>query len=129
MFSGLLLGVLNLAGKLGSKLIEDKDKRTEFAFKTLDIQQAFMEKMLETKTYPWIDALVKLSYAGEQIIKGLLRPLGAFAMTGFAVYAEINGIELSDTIQTLLFGAPVAWGASRHVEKKRKDKTEVDEDW
>lgn len=128
----LVLGALGVFGKLGGKLIEDKDKKTEFAFKTLEIGQKFMEVMLNTKTYPQVDALVKLSYAGEQIVKGLLRPIGSFLMAGFAVYAELNGIELSEPIQILLFGAPVGWGVSRHQEKKAKAKKQIveeDEDW
>lgn len=109
LFTSLLPGII----KLGDKFIEDKDKRNEFAFKMMDI-------MLNTTTYKWVDALVKLSYAGEQIVKGLIRPIGAMAMACFAAYCDVNAIELSDTAQTLLYGAPVAWGTSRHVEKRKQ---------
>jgi len=130
----LALSALGIFGKLGSKLIEDKDKKTEFAFKTLDIGQKFMETMLATKTYPWIDALVKLSYAGEQIVKGLFRPVGTALMTAFAIYAETNGIELSATAETILYGAFPAWGLDRAVGKHReakikKKQVDLDEDW
>ena len=119
---GLLSAVLPAVIKLGDKFIEDKDKRNEFAFKMMDA-------MLNTQTYKWVDALVKLSYAGEQIVKGLIRPLGAIAMAGFAAYCDANGIELSETVQVMLYGAPIGWGTSRHLEKsKKKPPTWEDED-
>lgn len=116
LFASLLPGII----KLGDKFIEDKDKRNEFAFKMMEI-------MLNTQTYKWVDALVKLSYAGEQIVKGLIRPIGAIAMAAFAAYCDVKGIQLSDTVQTMLYGAPIAWGTSRHAEKRKKEK-EIDFD-
>jgi len=89
-------------------------------------------KLLETKTYPWIDGLVKLAYAGEAIVKGLLRPLGAAAMGGFVIYAELKGIQLSAGIETLMAGAFPAWMGSRHIEKQKKivqKEKEEDYDW
>ena len=107
------LGLIESAMELGGKFIVDEDKKTEFAYKTLDI-------MLSSKTYRWIDALVKLSYAAEQITKGLLRPLGSVGMFCFAAYCETHAIELSESLQYMMYGAPLAWGASRHVDKKNK---------
>ena len=124
-----MIGLLNfLPGmlKLGGKLIVDKDKQAEYAFKVLEMSDRFAQKMLETKTYPWIDGLVKLAYAGESIVKGLIRPLGALGMGCFAIYAEVNAIELSEAVQALLYGAAPAWGYSRHQEKKRPRK---EDDW
>lgn len=115
----LITGLLTAAVNIGDKLIEDKDKKTEFAFKMAELAQRQMETLLNQPSYKWIDGLVKLSYASEQIIKGLIRPVGSLIMAGFGAYCAMQGIELSDTVQTLLFGAPVAWGVSRHVEKKQ----------
>jgi len=67
---------------LASELIEDPDKKAEFAFKLAELEIQLQSKMLETKTSPKIDALVKLAYAGEAIVKGLFRPIGA-GMNGF----------------------------------------------
>jgi hypothetical protein len=125
---GLITSILPSIFKLGDKLIEDKDKRNEFAFKTQEMAFKMMEVMLNTKTYPWVDALVKLAYASEQIVKGLIRPIGAFVMFAYAAYCDINGIQLNEMIQTTLYGAPFAWGVSRHVEKNRKPKPVDDED-
>ncbi len=119
---GLLGTLLPGLFKIGNKMIVDQDKKMEYAFKVQEFTFKMMEVMLNTKTYPWVDALVKLSYAGEQIIKGLLRPIGAMAMFAYAAYCNVNGIELNEMIQATLYGAPVAWGASRHAEKKRKEK-------
>lgn len=107
---------------LGSKFIEDKDKRAEFIDKQADRAHELMLKMLDAKTYPWVDALVKLAYASEAIAKGLLRPIGAAGLTGFVLYAEIKGIELSPTVEALCAAAFPGWMASRHQEKKRKQR-------
>lgn len=105
--------------KMGDKLIEDKDKRNEYAFKVMEMSNDLALKLLDTKTYPWIDGLVKVAYASEAIVKGLLRPLGSLALAGFAAYCDINSIELSGAVETLLYGSPLAWGYSRHQEKRK----------
>ena len=109
--------------KLADKFIEDKDKKAEFANKA-------MNAMLENRTYKWVDALVKLSYASEQIMKGLFRPIGAAVMTGFAMWASYKGVDLDTAAQAVLYGAFPAWGASRHSEKKTKaEKPANDDEW
>jgi len=117
MIPGIILGAL----KLGSELIEDKDKKNELAFKT-------MEKLLESKTYRLVDALVKLAYATEIITKGLIRPLGATALMVFGIYAKANGIETGDLVDAACFGSLPAWGVSRHQEKIQKAKKKPSEE-
>lgn len=105
--------------KIGDKFIEDKDKKAEFASKLADT-------MLNTQTYKWVDALVKLSYASEQIIKGLVRPLFS---VGIFIYGIANP-EILTTLHNLgtvgdmgiatIFGAAPAWGISRYKEKQKK---------
>lgn len=124
-----IVGLIPGLFKLGSELIEDPDKKTEFAFKTQELYNNLAMKLLDTKTYPWVDALVKLAYASESIVKGLIRPIGSFALAGFAGYCELNSIPLSDTAQALLYGAPVGWGVSRHVEKSKKAEAKDDPFW
>ena len=115
-----LVSLLPSLFKLGDKLIEDKDKKAEFA-------NNIATKLLDTSTYKWVDALVKLAYASEAIIKGLFRPIGAACMMAFAIYAELTSIELSESIQVMLYGSPLAWGYSRHKEKQKS--SYEDEDW
>ncbi len=112
--------------KLGDKMITDVDKKAEFAFKVQEMAFKQMEVLIGAKTYPWVDGLVKLAYASEQIVKGLFRPIGAALMTGFVIYAEVKGIELSGAVETILISAFPAWGASRHSEKKAKKDESVD---
>lgn len=131
---GLLSSLIPGLFKLGDKLIVDKDKKAEYAFKVQEMMFRQMEIMLNVKTYPWVDGLVKLSYASETIIKGLFRPLGAACLTGFAIYADIYDIEISEGIEYILYGAFPAWGASRHVEKSNKAKNkkyevDIDDDY
>lgn len=116
-----MIGLIESAINLGGKFIKDEDKQTEFAYKTL-------ETMLQSRTYRWVDGLVKLSYAAEQITKGLLRPLGSVGMFCFAAYCSINNIELNEGLQTMLYGAPMAWGYSRH-NLKGKPKPLNDDDF
>lgn len=111
--------------KIGDKLIEDKDKKMEFAFKVQEMAFKQMEILINAKTYPWLDGLVKLSYAANTIIKGLFRPVVSTGMFLFAIYAEVNGITLSEGVQMLLYGSFPAWGASRHLEKKKKDDSDI----
>ena len=103
-------------------MIADEDKKSEFAFKVQEMAFKQMETLINAKTYPWVDALVKLAYASEQIIKGLFRPIGAAVMTGFVIYAEVTGIQLSGTVETLLVAAFPGWMASRHSSKKTEAK-------
>ena len=125
---GLITSLAPGLFKLGGKLIEDKDKKAEYAFKVQDNIQELTLKLMETKTYPWIDGLTKLAYASESIVKGLFRPLGAAAMTGFAIYADYKGINLSAVAETALYAAFPAWGASRHTEKSKKAQSTNTED-
>ena len=115
--------------KIGDKLIEDKDKKAEYAFKVQDMSFKMMEVMLNTKTYPFIDGLVKLSYASEQIIKGLFRPV---VSAGIFIYGlmhpelikhlhDMGGI--GDTGIAGMFAAFPSWMYSRHVDKQKEKPT------
>lgn len=119
MFSAILSVIPGLFN-LGGKMIEDVDKRNEYAFKVLEMTQTMSMKMLDVKTYPWIDGLVKLSYAGDQIVKGLLRPIGSGILTGVVIYCAMNNIVLPDVINTIGAAAFPGWMASRHMEKSKK---------
>lgn len=113
-------GLFGTLFSIGGKMIVDKDKKNEYAFKVLEMANDLASKMLATKTYPWIDGLVKLAYAADAIIMKLLRPLGAAALTGVVIYCDIVGIELSGTIEAIGMSAFPGWMASRHVNKQKK---------
>lgn len=117
---GTITRLLGLATEVGGKLIESKEKKEEFAFKILELSQRAMEVMLATKTNPFVDGMVKTIYAIKDLIIPMFRPLGSIALAAFAAYCDTNNIALSETVQVLLYGAPVGWGVSRHVEKSRK---------
>lgn len=119
----MLLKVFSAVSVPLAKLIPDKDKQIEFAFKTQELTFKLMEKMLDTPTNPWVDAIVKFAFAIDQIAGGLVklfRPVGASAAFVFAAYCDVNSIELSPTVETILYGLLPAWGVSRHVEKAKK---------
>lgn len=123
---GLITSLIPGLFKIGDKLIEDKDKKAEYAFKVQEMFFKQMEVLIAAKTYPWVDALVKLAYASEQIIKGLFRPIVSACMMAFAIYCEIYEIELSGVAESILYGTFPAWGASRYAEKKaKKDDNEL----
>lgn len=125
----MILNLIDAALSIGKELVEDKDKRAELAFQT-------MNTLLTSKSYRWIDGLVKLSYATEQIIKGLVRPL---VSTGMFVYGVLNPDVLAqlhelgtvgDVGVAAMLGSAPAWGYSRHKEKQKskKEDTSWDDD-
>lgn len=108
------------ASKLISEYIEDPDKKAEITARTI-------EAMLNNKTTKYVDAIVKLAYASEAIMKGLIRPV-------FSIGVFIYGLDNPDVIVRLhemgaigdlvigtIFGAAPAWGYSRHKEKNKKN--------
>ena len=112
-------------------MIKDQDKQMEYAFRVQEMAQTLALKLMETKTYPWIDGLVKLAYASEAIVKGLFRPAASAALFLFGLMNpdvltqlhELGG--MGDTAIAGIFGSFPGWIYSRHQEKKRK--TEPDE--
>lgn len=107
-----------------SEFIEDPDKRNAISLEMAKLEHAIDVALLNTKTSPFVDGLVKILIATRDIIIPMLRPLGSFAMAGFGAYCAAEGIELPEYIQAALFGAPVAWGASRHAGKREAEKTQ-----
>ena len=118
------LAAIGAIGKIGEKLIVDKDKKIEFAYKAQELAFKSMEVMLTVKTVPWVDATVKILYA----LKAFFRPVVGGLMTAFGAYAHVKGMDLG-ALHAIFDGAFPAWGVSRYAEKvKKKDKDE-DEDW
>lgn len=130
-----IIGPLITSGlKIGSELIQDKDKKEELAYKYQELIHGTVSQILAIHTVPWVDAMVKVMMALNTILKGFARPVGAFAMAGFGAYCKVKGIELGDVVETTLFGAPLAWGVDRSVHKARVHKTKqsaanFEEDW
>lgn len=101
---------------LADQAIEDKDKKIEFQYRVLDRTLGFYEKMMEQKTIPWVDALVKF----VMVFKEFVRPIGSFILTAAAAYMSYKGIALPDWVEVVMYGAFPGWMASRHSEKKNK---------
>lgn len=106
--------------KLGDKMITDVNKKQEFAFKVQEMAFKQMETLINAKTYPWVDALVKLSYASEQVVKGLFTPILTAVAFGFGIFFELTGIEISVGVEAILFGSFPAWRVARQKEKNAK---------
>jgi hypothetical protein len=102
------------------QLVEDKDKKNEIILKMSEMQNQLNLTLLQQKTTPWVDATVKLLFAIRDIIIPLLRPVIGALMTGYAAYAEANGIVLSPVVQAALAAAFPGWMYSRHSEKNGK---------
>lgn len=112
-------GLVAAALSIGKELIEDKDKKADLAYQTMD-------KLLASRTYRLVDAVVKLAFAAEQITKGLVRPL---VSCGMFVYGVLNPDVLQqmhalgaagDLGIAAMMGSAPAWGYSRHKEKQKK---------
>lgn len=101
--------------KLGDKLIVDKDKKMEYAFKVQEMTFKMLESIVQMKTVPWVDAVVKLLFA----LMALARPIGTF-------YLSLKGIDIAldnkeiDMMSGGLMGMFPTWMAAREVDKKRK---------
>jgi hypothetical protein len=114
-----MIGIIESALGIGMKYMESQDKKEQLALDTV-------KTMLESKTYRFVDAVVKLSYAAEQITKGLLRPLFSIGMfvyglTNVDVMKELVELGLvGETAVAAIFGSAPAWGYSRHKEKAKK---------
>ena len=114
-----LAGLFAPALKIADKLVMDKDKYAELEFKKAENEHDARMALLQVTTTPNIDAFVKLMMAFRDVIIPMFRPVGSIAMAAFGAYAVQNGLDISEPVQIALFGAPLAWGASRHAEKKK----------
>lgn len=122
------LSALSIIGKLGDKMIEDKDSRLAFVQKQQELAHEMAMALLQQKTYPWMDALVKMAYASEAIIKGLFRPVFSCGLFIWGLLnpesiAELQKLEFGgDVAVATIFGAAPAWGVDRAMDKRRKKK-------
>lgn len=108
---------------LFSELITDDDLRAKLDFKVDQLRFELDKELLKTTTTPKMDAFVKLLIATRDIIIPLVRPIGSLLMALFGAWCISEGIVLSDALQVTLFGAPLAYGTSRHIDKTNKEKT------
>lgn len=100
---------------IGKEVIVDKDKQIEFEYKARELWYAQSTELLKTQTIPWVDATVKILFA----LNSLWRPIVSAAMTAFAAYCAVMGIELSETMTSIFASAFPAWGLSRHLNKQK----------
>lgn len=111
---------------IGGKMVLDRDKQAEFAFKSLEMAHELALKLLDTPSYKWVDALVKIAYASESLIKGLFRPLASALLIGYSlmnpdIIDKLHNMgPVGDAVLVAIFGSFPGWMASRHAEKKRE---------
>lgn len=128
-----ILSILPDLTSLADQLIEDKDKKAEYAFKLQELAMQYQQTLITTKTSPKVDAGVKLLYAISDIGQKLWRP----ALSGFAfIWGLFNPEDLmrlhelgtvGDAGIAAVFGSAPAWGYSRHVEKQKKGSAKAPE--
>ena len=111
------------AFSLISEWIDDDDLKAKLLFEEKKLKFELDKVLLNTNTTPKTDAFVKIMIATRDIIIPMMRPVGSLMLAGFGAYCLANNIVLPETIQVLLFGAPLGYGASRHAAKKEKEKT------
>lgn len=118
-----------------SEAIPDPDKRAEIAFKMVELKSQLAQIVLSQTTTPKIDAFVKLMASvgtwGQvfvdlaQAILVLLRPIGSFVLTGYAMYAANSGKPLPQGLEYILAAAFPGWMTSRHINKAQEAKEET----
>lgn len=106
-----------------SEFITDDDLRAKLDFEAEKLRFELDKVLLNTTTSPKMDAFIKLLIATRDIILPMIRPIGSLLMALFGAYCVTEGIQLSEPIQYALFGAPLAYGASRHTDKANQHKT------
>jgi len=112
-------GITNLI----SEYITDDDLIAKLNFETEKLKFELDKALLSTATSPRTDSFIKILIATRDIIIPLMRPVGSLAMASFAAYCTYKGIQIPEGIQYALFGAPLAYGASRHSGKKDEELT------
>ena len=114
-------GLIALGASLIEKYMTSSDKKEEAASQMVTL-------LVQTKTYAWVDALVKLAYASNEIVKGLVRPLFS---AGLFVYGVMNPDVLAklhslgtagDAGIVTMFSAFPGWMYSRHKTKGNEKK-------
>ncbi len=123
---GLLAAALPSIFKLGDKLIVDKDKKAEYAYKVQEMSFKLIESIVTMKTIPWVDAFVKVLVA----LVSLARPLGSFYLTIMGVDMVVEAGEV-DLVSGGLASAFPTWMGAREVNKARKHKEKLvkSDDW
>ncbi len=114
------LGVVSLIKEAigaGKELIEDKDKRNQFADNNSERAYKLAETIIKRETTPKVDAIVKLAYAARDCILPMFRPVGGFILSAAGVYLAINHPDTHELIMGALIGSGPAWGYSRYKEK------------
>lgn len=101
---------------LGGKYIDDKTKQMEFATEVAKLGLQTQQVILEDKTSPFVDGLVKLMYASKDVLIPLLRPLGSAALSAFSAYCAYKHIDLG-SMGIVMGAAFPGWMASRGIEK------------
>lgn len=118
----LISAITTLGGsalKIIDQFVEDKDLKQKLAIRQLELTYGLIEKIINTATVPWVDALVKVLMS----LVVLARPIGTFLLTSVALYFYWKGVEVDPTVNAMLAGAFPAWGAAREVGKVREEKT------
>ena len=115
--------VINGFTGLISEFITDDDLKNKLDFEAKKLKFELDKTLLQTNTTPNVDAFVKIMIAMRDIIIPMFRPVGSAVMSCFGAYCIYAGIVLPESIQYLLFGSPLAYGVSRHLDKGNKQKT------
>lgn len=115
LITGIVTGLMGL----GDKMIEDKDLKREFAFKTQELVFKLLEKLVEIRTVPWVDATVKLLTS----LVVLARPIGAFILTlkGIDLFLLTKEVDFASGGLMSLFPS---WMGFRQYDKYRKKKAD-----
>lgn len=105
-----------------SEWVEDKDLANKLNFEIIKMQNDFNLAMLQSKTNPKMDALVKFMFALKNVIIPLLRPICSFLITAFGMYCHYKGIQVDPTTHAILDAAFPGWMTSRHIDKSNQAK-------
>lgn len=101
---------------LGKSYIDDKTKQMEYAEKVAELGIQLQTTIIQDKTSPFVDGIVKLMYASKDVILPLFRPIGSALLSAFAAYCAYKKIDLGG-LGVIMGSAFPGWMGSRAIEK------------
>lgn len=104
--------------RIADKAIEDKTERLRFQQQVVEQTFQFYRALLEARTTPWVDGLVKLVLA----LKGLFRPVFGAAALAYVAWLNSKGISLPPWVEVALSALLPGWFVSRGVEKAARSR-------
>lgn len=110
------------------QFVDDGDLSAKLKNEILTKQMDFSTTLVQTKTTPKTDALVKLLFALRDVAIPLFRPVGSALLAGFGAYLAVNQIPTPEWLDAMMVAAFPGWMVSRHSTKQAEIAAQSEKD-